>query len=668
MAGRLIAATLVLSAGLFQTSCWEEQHPGSYYTFSGETVADFLSNRDSVFSDFIYCLKKANVWGEMQAYGNHTCFAPTNEAIKTYIMDKYGATSITELSDDECDTIARTHLCASTFYCKDLNDGAFPSPNLLDRFLTYSTDSALDETGKYKVVYKVNKVAPIIERDDSAVNGVVHIMGRVVSPSNDFLPDLMEKDSSITVFCWALGATHLKDSLVGYIDPSYPEPAYDSTLLCFQTTGKTGFTYETAYEKGDNSEKAVWPTKRYFRYTAFVPRDNILKDSVYLRDLAFSIYGDDGAEDDPTDRRNSLNKFISYHLLPIDLSYDQLTMSHEQILNNFVKRDNLDIEDFYETMLPHSIIRISNPNNDTFKYINRKGTKADKNLTHPGVKVLKTDSIDATALNGEYHYLDGYLKYDTDTRENALNTRMRYMCNTMSPDFINSNARGRLSAGGDKTDRYVMGFKQGFIKNWKFSEESQFFVRYADPTFTCYRGEEITFRGKYDIAIKLPPVPYDGTYEIRIFCNTMASDTQVGSDRGIVQYYFKQGDYTEDKNWEPCGIPRDLRIKGDDPRIGNVKDDDLDGETEIAIHDKVMHNHGYLKGPDCYQDAQGQNLRQMVDCVRIIASTEYMFANTDYAIRLRLVKIDSDAAVCPFNFIEIVPKAVYAGETLEDRH
>ena len=133
MAGKLIAATLVLSAGFFQTSCWEEQHPGSYYTFSGETVADFLSNRDSVFSDFIYCLKQANVWGEMQAYGNHTCFAPTNEAIRAYIWEKYGATSIDEVSKERCDTIARTHLCASTFYCKDLNDGAFPSPNLLDR-------------------------------------------------------------------------------------------------------------------------------------------------------------------------------------------------------------------------------------------------------------------------------------------------------------------------------------------------------------------------------------------------------------------------------------------------------------------------------------------------------------------------------------------------------
>ena len=28
MAGRLIAAALVLSAGLMQTSCWEEQHQG----------------------------------------------------------------------------------------------------------------------------------------------------------------------------------------------------------------------------------------------------------------------------------------------------------------------------------------------------------------------------------------------------------------------------------------------------------------------------------------------------------------------------------------------------------------------------------------------------------------------------------------------------------------
>lgn len=671
MAGRLIAAALVLSAGLMQTSCWEEQHPGSYYTFSGETVADFLSNRDSVFSDFIYCLKTAEIWGEMQVYGDHTCFAPTNAAMANYLVDKFPTRpgiTVKDLTKDECDTIAKTHLCSSTFFCKDLQDGAFPSPNLLDRYLTYNTDSTIDMEGNMKVVYKVNKSSVIVERDDTVVNGVVHIVDKVISPSNDFLPDRIKVDPTATLFYEALILTKMSDSLVAYMDETYPTPSYDSLLICFKTTGKTAKQYKTAYE----TDNVVWPEKRMYKYTAFIPQDTILKEKYNveniegLKALAYSIYGDDGAEDDFTSRKNSLNKFISYHLLPEYLTYDQLTNSLEKIVNQHDQYDYFDVEDFYETMMPHSFMRISMPKVDKgHKYINRKGTQKSGNLI-PGIKVLEPET-DVTGLNGGYYYLSDILKYDDYTRNTVFNTRMRYMCNTMSPDFINSNARGR---DREVVDRVVYSFLPGYCKNFKVSDESEFAVRYVDFTFGTYNGDEMTIRGIYDVSLKLPPVPVDGTYEIRMFMNTMASDANVGSDRGVVQVYFKQGDYATSEGWQPCGIPVDLTLAGNDPKIGNYKDsgDELKSDEDlIQANEKALRNRGYMKAPNSYHQSSGDNLRDIVDCLRKILTTEYMYANLDYAIRLRLV-LDNPSAVCPLNFIELVPKSIYAGDTPEDRY
>ena len=207
---------LTIFAGLFQTSCLQEMAPGNRYTFTGETIAEFLEGREETFSDFIYCLKQANVWGEMKTYGEYTCFAPTNDAFELlFQQEKYvknGITSVEQLTKEQCDTIAFTHLCNNTFYCTDLIDGALPYPNMLDRYLVYTTDSAINEDGMYEVIYRINKDSRIIARDDTLQNGVMQIVDRVVSPSNRFLPDEIKNDPNLTLFYRILNATGLEDS------------------------------------------------------------------------------------------------------------------------------------------------------------------------------------------------------------------------------------------------------------------------------------------------------------------------------------------------------------------------------------------------------------------------------------------------------------------------
>ena len=668
---------LTIFAGLFQTSCLQEMAPGNRYTFTGETIAEFLENRNETFSDFIYCLKRADVWGEMRTYGEYTCFAPTNDAFTLmFQQEKYakdGITSVEQLTKEQCDTIAFTHLCNNTFYCTDLIDGALPYPNMLDRYLIYTTDSAISDDGKYEVIYRINKESRILQRDDTVQNGVVQIVDKIVSPSNRFLPDEIKLDPNLTLFYRVLNATGVEVSLTAFIDPNYPKLPVDSTDARYSK-----IKYDTGMEK---DQIGIFPAQRKFMFTVFAPTDSVLSSiigkevaDITLEDMeayAKTIYDEAYPEDagkydgDYRNRKNPLNRFISYHILPIQLSYNTMVVQQQELKDNFTGHDYLDIEEFYETLMPHSVMRISNPKTGGM-YINRKGTKKNNDLTHTGVRIWTPNESTSTqdALNGWFHYVDEPVVYSKEVREVVLNTRMRILTQSLSPDFINSGARGRFYKSA--ADAYTYGFLDGFCKNVTMSDATDMWVRYRNHTFSCYLGEEISFLGQYDLTVKLPPVPTDGTYEVRLGYCSMASSTK---DRGVVQIYMREGKNGAD---EPCDIPIDLTIPSTDPRVGGVTDDELQsagGEDAIIANDKAMHNRGWMKGPLAYS-SNGSTLRSQADFVRKILSTRYMYSNQDYYLRIRLVDdLGNTYPVCPFNILEIVPKSVYAGEIIpEDRY
>lgn len=708
----VLYVALILFAGMFQTSCLDEIVPGNYYTFTGETIADYLENRDSIFSDYIYCLKEAGRWGEMSSYGDYTCFAPTNSAFQA-TFDKWGVGSIEELAakidelraaglypdlkNDLLDTIALTHLCDHTFFCSDLIDGALPYPNMLDRYLVYTTGELFDlsETGDTigrDVAYFINKSSRIVQRDDTVQNGVVHIMTDIVSPSNNNLSDQIALDENLNIFSMILKETAMDVVLSdAYLDPTYPTLSTDSTVV-----GDKNPTYSTGMETG---QKGIFPDKRKILYTMFVVPDSVMVQEIsnsiggslteediisnpqYAYQYAQAIYdesypGESYNPNDYTDRKNPLNRFISYHILPEGMSYNKFNISEEMLTKGYVSWDSIDIEDFYATLMPHSIMRISTAKTtgEPEKYINRKGTVKAGTLTHEGVKIYKpTDSeVQQDALNGEYHYIEKPLLYSKEVREGALNTRMRIMCQSLSPDFINSGARGRFVEDASSKDAYTYGFLDGFCKNVKMSESTDMWVRYKNHYFSNFFGEEITFMNQYDVYITLPPVPFTSTYEVRLYMCTMADmENGQGQDRGVIQVYFGEGEAEEVEagDLHPCGIPVDLTIPLTDPRIGGFPDNELADEDKIIANDKAMRNRGYMKAMQSYTTNQGngENLRrQRNDCFRKILTTEYMEHDKSYTLRIRLV--GGENGVCPFNVIEIVPKSVYANPNLpEDR-
>ena len=495
------------------------------------------------------------------------------------------------------------------------------------------------------------------------------------------LRKILRDNNNVTLFYNALQVTHLMDSISKYIDESYPGVSYDSTLECFRKTPDLcSVIYSTAYE---TDEHAVFPDKRLFKYTVFVVPDSILKPFLIsqgllaesdvnnnavcldaLRSYAESVYPEGSGTDD--DRCNSLNKLLSYHILPVGLSYDQFNVSEQGILDNRVFYDELDVEDFYETMQPHSLMRISSAydlaskpkvkNNRLGIFINRKGTvqglQNGKQLIQ-GIMINDlTDRADISSIaqNGYYYYIDDLLLYDEYTRD-VLNARIRIMTSTLSPDFINSGARGRMmKSEGDEND-YTSGFIPNYCKNVSWTPGTEFYLRYRNATFGHLYGEDMTIRGDYDISFKLPPVPNDGMYEIRSFNNSLGTSSK--NDRGTAQFFLREGDKGE---WTFSTEPINLRLEGSNPIIGWQM---YSSRTDSLAIDIAMRNNGYMKAPDIYK-----NIADSENCYRVILFEQYLKANQDYYLRIK--KVDIDNTVTTFSFIELVPESIYTGR--EDRH
>lgn len=627
----LCSTFLVLQFSI--TSCKEVIANDTFYTFTGEMVTDYLQHRSEKFSNFIEVLQRAEIYDLLSTYGTYTCFAPTNTAINSYLLSK-GLTSVSQMTRSECDTLAYSHLIKVTYFTTDMNDGVISTTNMNGRYLSLTCD-----TGAYKdVKYFINKNSQIINRDDSVENGVVHTIDRVLTTSNELLPNIMEKDSTITLFCQAMKLTGV-DILIGnYLDPTYS---------CSDDSVELGILYHT----GNEWETGFYMKERKFMYTAFVETDSVFAhydiDSIQdLKAYAKSVYDltypkDAGLYDqDWTNRKNPLNRFIAYHFLDRLGNYNELTISGE-VRRLMQVSTVMDATDTYETLCPHTVVQVSSPSEGLF--LNRKGVGANFKVRGVKIEAPKQDSPEQNALNGVYHYIDDILTYSTQTKDIVFNCRFRFDATTLSSDFMSSGARGRA---GTAT---CTAFKNGSVKDWSFSDKTFVSVRNRHTEFDSYQGDEVVLLGQYDFTFKLPPVP-EGTYEIRLGYCAMWT-------RGVIQTFFGRS---------PCGIPLDLRVNATNNAIGWVSDVGDKG-TNMAM-DKAMHNRGYMKGPDSVRKywAGGYYIfRNSSATFRRILTTRHLSADEDNYIHIRQV-LENPKAEFAFDYIELCPKSVY--DNGEDTH
>lgn len=675
----LIALTL---STLTLSGCWEEQHPGTYYTFTGQTIGSALAEKPD-YSDFVYVLQKSGMWNNLITYGYNTCFAPDNQAMADFVIEREAFAkrvaieegrdpstvqynSVKDLPKEDCDTLAWTHLLDITCFLGELDPGLLPKVNLNDRFLILTLDSIHREQFGDSVVALQRRLNNAIVRfqDDSCENGVVHYIDRCIDFGGDYVYDLVDNDPKTKLFSEALKLCGFHDILNEWYDDSYK-------------IGEDSVTKGIKLTQAGNPWNVHYWEKRKTNFTLLVPTDSIFrKNNIFnvipdMFNKANEVYNPDNLLSDTilndySNPQNPLFKFLSYHILPFLVDLSRINGRKEVMKDHSLFTTTP--EDYFETYLPRSLMRITtliNSNNEMdmgMVYINNRGSEGNGTVgfngpKYKGVKILTAEEMGVTkysALNGVYHYVDNILLYDETVREDILDRRLRIDCSTISPDFITSGAR-QFDNTPTGDDDYSWGFKNP--KN--FASYHQDYVLQVRPTKKgssyAYEGDGVDIQGQFDMYVKLPPIPHNGTWQLRLSFRS-------NSHCGIIQNYLASipaGQEVQRTDWKPLGIPVDLRVAPTDASVGWVDDDDLEDDAAILALDKSMKNRGWMKGSAVQTVTGGSKThRQQNTMARIIVMTEYLTSNMDHYIRIKQIMDDRNAEFL-FDFMEWVPKSVY---------
>lgn len=691
------------------TSCSEQIDESNLYTFTGETITDYLRS-DSTLSDFAKITDYAGLSDRLSAYGTYTCFAPTNEAVKEYIKelweDKKSANHNGLYTGDVSDENTLDRLWKSEkrdSLCKDIVEAHLTGLKKTSNDLLTGSDITMmgGNTHSPKRVgddITIDGTSKIINRDHEVENGVVHTIDKLFYRSTNYIIDEMENMGIYSIWCDALKQTGLDEVMKEHI----------------RTNGISWFTIdpETKYPF------AEYPTSCKVGFTVFAETDKVLqnkgitnwkelaaKANEWYKDCAsWYSYLEDHPEikistgTDYTNQWNTLNMFLRYHILKYSLSMDKLVYSYNEL-------EYADVYEYVRTLLPYTMFKLTgvkengsvgsiyinrvlnNPTLTSTPGANSKSAyeEAYKNsIKESGIKVGGSSTeLSRQASNGWIHPIDDILCYESKVPNEVLNERMRFEFMSLLDESMTNQFRGYsyldFSSRFGRSDKKIgaIRFPEGYFENMVIynGESSRIYYLAKDEAKTLnngfnpanwdcwldYQGDELFVRGAYDFAIKLPPVPKDGTYELRF-------GYVITGKRTMVQFSL---DHSSDRSkMTTCDIPLDQRVGIESSTIGWT-DPDKDGDLGAAT-DKSMHNRGWMRGPNYFSNfkkgAEGTartNISRQPH-IRRVVTKQFFKQGEDNWFRCKTAMPDDTEAEFELDYIEIVPVSVYNHPTLTE--
>ncbi|NLO69403.1 MAG: fasciclin domain-containing protein [Porphyromonadaceae bacterium] len=624
-----IVFTLLVGGFLFFQSCDSDKIlDENLYTFQDKMMGQFLTD-SADFSEFARLLDTTNVMGLLNTYGTYTCFAPNNEAMKKYYT-LHNKSSLSDFTLDTLKLIAYDHIINGdeVLYSNFVN-GILPQTSMSDRYISISfgaTGNAI-----------VNKTSNIIENNVMVHNGVLHLIDEVLNPVREGIVEVLAADQKFTLFYEALIATGLADSLLRTKDDTYNPEEFDY-LIDVPREANQWFYQEI-------------PLARKFGYTIFVESNETLA-SYGITDLESMkakaaeiydlVYPADANITDTYNRKNSLNRFIAYHLVNKQLGYSKLIDAYDT--GHMVK--NVDMYEYLEPMCPNTLIEIK-----------KERLSGETNLINflreKGSVIRITANRDNPAGNGVYHEIDGLLVYSQDVEAEHSTKRLRFDSASFFPELINNNMRGRGVTSPGPGPNLQFKLPRNYIDRLYTSEQTVVSYLTADARYQNYQGDEIflgaTSGNLYDFSIVTPPIPA-GTYEVRFGYLT-------NGKRGVAQLYFDN---------IPAGVPLNLNNYATDVAIGYETPGTVQADLEGFENDKMMRNRGYMKGPaamvsmNCAWSCGQPNSRYSPAALRRILGT-YVFEKAEN--HLFTVKGLSGGEFM-FDYLEFVPTNVLESEDI----
>lgn len=682
----LMVATALVAPTL--TSCTDEPDGDNFFTFTGEMASDYLRNRPE-YSDFTEIVSRANQQGNLMdmlsSYGHYTCFVPSNEAVQIYLRD-LGLTSISQLTDADCDTIARTHIVNNMYSTIDMNTNSLATANLNGRYI--GTADTLDAQGRSVIILEGLARINFDLKDDTVENGIMQPIDRVIEKSNSSIADLLRNDDRVGLFFQALRATGLEDELTSMVkDETYDPQAYPKY-----------------YYTSDFWKEVAWvPDTKKYGYTVFVEPDTVYQRK--FRELGIStdgtpegnlramyqlachyydhpdVYGADVDKpghsfENLTDSVNPLKRFVQYHILNRKASnIDDLTpLIHKRMNEAFgIETTLVNPVDWYHTLLPHTMIKIEQLTMVQYlgrgtryeRYVNRR---YDDQFQIEGALIDKKVESEYVhdGINGHFFYVDDIVAFSDDVKNKVQNMRIRMDFSTIFPEVMTNDMRlkGNYDQDDDsgtpdeaavpKNGRNFY-FPEGYLDGVSFSN-CHLVLRRPHQNFWSWQGDEWNIFGEYDFTFRLPPVPYSGDWQIRLgFCGLKT--------RGVAQIYF---------DGIPQGIPLDMtQYLNEEAFIGSrfVNDEtaaDYDKMTdeEKAKEQKVLKNLGaYRAGRSTYH-TNGSTKYFFIGNYRTfrrVLCQVPIDANKDHYLRFRVASDSKQGNDNEFmlDYLELVPKSVY---------
>ena len=674
----LIACGVAAVAGPLVTSCKEDIDESNLYTFTGETIEDYLLNRSDQFSSFNYILSRIDYDKILSAYGTYTCFAPNNESVAEYLDSLYNDTINTNVphngltapgieglgpdnpkSDSLCRDIALYHLLNTKIMGVNMGNG-MTIKTMLGRDINTSIDSVSG-------ALLVSRGAKVISMDNELENGVLHEIDHVITRSNMLIAGEMENQpSGYTIFTQALKLTGLADSLSNISS--------------------------TDFDKVDNGKGFYIPEKCELGYTIFAETDDVLAENgitsvADLKAYADKVYGkcaepgtgwydyarnhniEISTGNDYKNPWNTLSMYLRYHILEYKVAYNNLVRKCNEV-------SKVTAVEFYETMLPYTLLKITR-NSNKFR-INRwvSNTSLTDMVAELGTAAMHTVKLEGielegfkgqvAAINGYIHPIKGMLVYEENVPQGVLYERIRMDDTVLFGEMMSNSFRGittaqvkALNGGKSGTDGrhgncdYIR-IPPRFFKNMAIynGDDTRFYYfAHTDDGWSNYQWDEFNCMGNYDFAFRLPPVP-DGTYELRIGYTTETV-------RGMLQFYL--GSSSDLSSMKALDIPVDMRIIP--ANNANLTPDVVTGwcdwtrlDDKGVESDANMRNLGYMRGPLFYTFNSNPARSHPQDLRRIITKQE--FKQGDYWLRCKSV-IENPQGEFHLDYIEFCPENVY---------
>ena len=700
----------VLAALTLCISCTEDIDTSSRYVFKDETISSYLEKHDQ-YSEYLYLLgevlvndiSETNVRQLLSARGHYTIFAPTNDAIQEYLDTLHtqgflqGTSWDDFLNDPKRDSVAHLIIFNSIIDSGDdypeyqigtmpqptgtSSDVDFSLPNMNDRKLTVqwrSGDSILIN----------NCLIDEINRDILCINGVIHAMHSVVSPSNNTMDILLKKYLMDESYGFVVTAKIIQEC--GLFNRLSMDRDDDYELLYKQKKIKE----KSESSEGDTPQIFYTPEHRYYGFTLFAETDEFWKEATNkenVKDITMEdvmayldrqgVYPEFKRDNDYKSEDNLLYQFITYHLLPERLSTDKLVYHYNEKGYDINKRTpSVAVMEFYTTLGKPRLLKLFESKESEGVFINRFpnldngrtgsyheiSCDADKEGIRVGEPNLEGES---NIRNGIIYPIDKLLYYSDETRDNLLKQRIRWSVPSMWPEFMNNDIRcSEITDDKHKSVYIPTDEEYKYLENVDISNETEFYYWTGRGNgWQNMQGDEMTIRGLTDCTMLLPPVPRRGTYELRFAIQSG------GIRRGMVQFYWGKN---KDK-LAAMGIPIDLRQAADNTLhtlSGNVRSDigyeeDTDDEEYNIEIDKRLRNNGFMKG--CNQYCAGgpgtsSTMRASNVCIRRIIIRQTMDPDEPYYIRFKTV-LENKLLFFYMDYMEYCAKEVYDNpETPED--